>query len=282
MITIFTPTYNRAHTLPRLYKSLVAQNRPDFFEWLIVDDGSSDGTAELVKKFQDEQKISIRYYFQENAGKHIAINTALKLAKGEWFFTVDSDDYLRENALSTVQKIVEIIEKDTEGFTVIRFSDQIPFNLEDFGKKMWYEGDYEWPFHGEMIFCWRTDGAKKYPFPVFEGEKFCQESLVLRRMLAKHKVLWTDYVLLAGDYLEEGLTANLWKNMLKSPRYSMLNLSERMSAPNVTDVQKNSFAENYWDIARHAKIPFSEARKGMPWKYSARYFLQKLTEKISR
>src|SRR5690554_5941382 len=100
-ITIFTPTYNRAKTLPRLYNSLKNQTNQNF-EWVIVDDGSSDNTEELVSNWINEKNISITYYKQVNGGKHRAINKGLDLAKGELFFMVDSDDYLTKDSLETI------------------------------------------------------------------------------------------------------------------------------------------------------------------------------------
>ena len=97
MLTIFTPTYNRAHTLPRLYQSLVAQT--DFnFEWLIVDDGSQDETESVVKSF-NQKHFNIRYIKQQNSGKHIATNVGLKAANGELFTVLDSDDWFYSDAV---------------------------------------------------------------------------------------------------------------------------------------------------------------------------------------
>lgn len=103
MITIFTPTYNRAYTLPKLFESLQAQTSNNF-EWLIVDDGSSDDTRELVEHFITKADFKITYIYQENQGKHVAINTALDKASNLYFFTVDSDDYLINNALELIFK----------------------------------------------------------------------------------------------------------------------------------------------------------------------------------
>ena len=108
-ITIFTPTYNRAHTLKRLYESIKVQKYPDF-EWIIIDDGSSDGTNELVKSFIDENVIKIKYFFQENSGKHIAINKGIEEASGNLFFMVDSDDYITPDALNIIDKWEETID----------------------------------------------------------------------------------------------------------------------------------------------------------------------------
>lgn len=96
--TVFTPTYNRAHLLPRAYKSLQEQTFHDF-EWLIVDDGSTDGTESLVKQWQQEANFPIRYYWQENKGMNAAINRGVELAEGKLFVKLDSDDWLATNAL---------------------------------------------------------------------------------------------------------------------------------------------------------------------------------------
>ena len=100
LITIFTPTYNRAYTLPKLYESLKIQTNQNF-DWVIVDDGSTDDTEVLIKSFIDEGIIKITYIKQKNQGKHIAINTGVTLAKGDFFIVIDSDDYLLENCIET-------------------------------------------------------------------------------------------------------------------------------------------------------------------------------------
>src|SRR5271157_5948645 len=100
--TVFTPTYNRVRLLPRVYNSLCKQTYSNF-EWLIIDDGSTDGTPDLVKKWESEGHLSIRYYHQENQGKHIAWNKAADLARGEYFLCADSDDEFVPNSLESFQ-----------------------------------------------------------------------------------------------------------------------------------------------------------------------------------
>ena len=103
-ITVFTPTYNRAYIIENLYRSLQRQTVKDF-EWLVIDDGSTDNTQELFDKWiSEENAFPIRYYKQRNGGKCRAINRALDLAQGELFFTVDSDDYLTKDALEKVMR----------------------------------------------------------------------------------------------------------------------------------------------------------------------------------
>lgn len=103
MITVFTPTYNRAYILPVLFDSLQKQSLKNF-EWLIVDDGSTDKTAQVIKKFAQTALFEIRYIHQENQGKHVAINTGCQHAKGDLFFIVDSDDFLGNNAIEVLNE----------------------------------------------------------------------------------------------------------------------------------------------------------------------------------
>ena len=103
LITVFTPTYNRAHTLERLFDSLMAQTSREF-EWLVVDDGSTDQTESLIKEFSAKAAFSVRYIYQTNGGKHRAHNAAIKLAAGELVIILDSDDCLLPHAVEGLQE----------------------------------------------------------------------------------------------------------------------------------------------------------------------------------
>ena len=108
-LTIFTPTYNRAHTLHLGYEALKKQTCKDFV-WLIVDDGSTDNTRELVQGWMNHEKgFKIRYVYQENQGMHGAHNTAYRLIDTELNTCIDSDDYMPDDA---VEKIVTFWEKN--------------------------------------------------------------------------------------------------------------------------------------------------------------------------
>ena len=111
MITVFTPCYNRAYALQRLFESLQAQGSSDF-EWLIVDDGSTDRTDELCRGFARDANFPVRYMRQENSGKHVAINRGAVEARGEWFFIVDSDDFLPPDSIETNERYLAQIETD--------------------------------------------------------------------------------------------------------------------------------------------------------------------------
>ena len=109
-LTVFTPTFNRAYTLHKCYESLKRQSSKDFV-WLIIDDGSSDNTKEIVYKWINENEIEIRYYYQKNQGMHGAHNTAYELIDTEINTCIDSDDYMTDYA---VERIVDFWKKNKE------------------------------------------------------------------------------------------------------------------------------------------------------------------------
>ena len=113
-ITVFTPTYNRAYIIEELYRSLQRQTYSNF-EWVVVDDGSTDNTQSIFKQWEKENNVfPIRYVYQENGGKCRAINRGLQLAEGELFFTVDSDDYLTDDALEKIVTWESALTKDVK------------------------------------------------------------------------------------------------------------------------------------------------------------------------
>lgn len=278
--TIFTPTYNRAHTLPRLYNSLLSQTSKDF-EWLIIDDGSIDDTENLAKSFIEDKKINIRYYKQENAGKHIAINKALEEAQGEYIITIDSDDYLEKDAVEVCYNIKNEVQDlpDFAGFTFIHTSEQSNYDRNDYGKKRWTKlGEYQWNFKGEMQWVFKREIIKKYPFPVYRGEKFCQEAVQLLRVLRDYKILFTDNILAHGDYLEDGLSQNLYKRLLQNPKYAMLSYSEKIASMG-TEQEKLQIAKSYWDIAMKTGGGFWQNLGGIPFNYTFKVFRDKILNK---
>ncbi|PZU82693.1 MAG: glycosyltransferase family 2 protein [Chryseobacterium sp.] len=259
--TIFTPTFNRAYILPKLYNSLKYQTNKNFI-WLIVDDGSFDETKALVQEFQDENQFDIHYIFQENKGKHFAVNNGLRNAKTEFFCVIDSDDYLAEDAIEEMEKLSSKIKEDSKvaGFAFIRFSEKEDIDKSLFGRKEWLTGesDYKWEIHGEMTYCFKTKIHQEFYFPEFEGEKFCQESLVFRRIERKYRILFTDKVLAYGDYLEDGLMKNYYQLLLKNPKGSLLNIKERLQYDKVSSEEKMKLAKTYWDIASKTHRSFGE------------------------
>ena len=237
MITVFTPTYNRAYSLPRLFESLQDQSSLDF-EWIIVDDGSTDGTAELCGGFAEKARFPFRYICQENSGKHVAINRGAAEAYGEWFFIVDSDDYLPADSIEINEVYLSQVATDP-GFAGVSgvcaradgswligqgrgLEDVDPFVREVFSREYVdatsqdYRTKLKMP--GDRAEIVRTKLVRKYPFPSFEGERFISEYYLWQSISEEGlKLRWFNRVTYCGDYLDDGLTANMRKVMRKNP-----------------------------------------------------------------
>lgn len=222
-ITVFTPTYNRAYILESLYRSLQRQTCRDF-EWLIVDDGSSDNTQELVQTWVAEgNDFPIRYFRQENGGKHRAINYGLKLAKGELFFTVDSDDYLTDDALEKVLHWEAELPKEQNycgfagnlGTSVGKTPNRIFENTSFDGTALDRYGAVD----GERAMVFYTNIHREYPYPVFEDEKFMTEAVAWNRMAHDgYKMRFHNDIIWIYEYKEDGLTMAGNKLFLGNPK----------------------------------------------------------------
>jgi len=256
MITVFTPTYNRAYILPILYESLVNQSFKNF-EWIIVDDGSTDTTKELVESFLSEKNIKIRYFLQENQGKHVAINNGASDASGELFFIVDSDDYLSSDALEKLEKRFQDIKHNSEiaGIFINYSSKNLQKKTKTFDLILPEKGlkttltnlNHQYKIKGEFATAIKTEIQKAYPYPIFEGEKFCRESLVYRRIGKKYDFLFTSDKIYFADYLEDGLTVKSWKLLKKSPKGAAL-LFKEQAKENIPTKEKLIALNAYWDF----------------------------------
>lgn len=239
MITIFTPAYNRAYILPKLYESLCAQTCKDF-EWLVVDDGSSDGTEEQITNYKLQiTDFPIRYFKQENGGKHTAINRGLAEAKGELFFIVDSDDRLTPDAVETIYKDWEPVKyKNLCGISYLRgYSDgkvigddypEADHTIANFIDMRYNKG-----IGGDKAEVWVTDIMKQYPYPKFEGERFFGESWNFIQQSEGHDMLWVNKLIYVCEYLEGGLTQSGRSLRIKCPNggreMSKIAMTERFS-----------------------------------------------------
>jgi len=223
LVTVITPTYNRAYTLERLYNSLKNQTCK-LFEWIIVDDGSTDETRALVENFSREKAIEIRYFYKENGGKHTALNLAMKFVRTPLTIIVDSDDVLTSDAIETILKYHQKYHhlQDLCGFCFLRaypsgkvIGDLFPKDemISDFitmRLKEKIEGDKAEVFYSEIL--------KKFEFPVFEGEKYLPENVVWFRMAFEYKVVFVNKVIYITEYLPDGLTANSKFIFMKNPQ----------------------------------------------------------------
>lgn len=222
-LTVFTPAYNRAHTLPRTYASLCGQKNKDFI-WLIVDDGSRDDTAALVKSWQSRDNgFEIRYIYKENGGMHTAHNTAYENIDTELNVCIDSDDCLADGAVENIlNKWNQVKDKGYAG--LIGLDADLDGNLIGTGfsedlTETTLTGYYAAGGSGDKKLVYRTDVIKKYPpYPVFEGEKYVALAYKYRLIDQDYKLAVLNDVLCLVDYQTDGHSAGMWKEYVRSPR----------------------------------------------------------------
>lgn len=276
MITVFTPTYNRAHTLGRLFESLLNQTCSNF-EWIVVDDGSTDNTQELLCQLACDATFPMRYVTQRNLGKHAAINLGASLAKGEWFFIVDSDDFLSVDAIEVSSVYLNQISDDPSfaGVVGLRGLDNrtllwpigyseanlSPSARAALGKEYIdatsVEYRYKLGIPGDRAEIVRTELLHKNPFPIFNGEKFLNEDYFWQSLSdQKFKFRWFNRITYYSAYLEDGLTRNNKKAWAQSPKGSSFinNFYLQASIPFRFKPRK---AVNYIRYGRAAGMSFS-------------------------
>lgn len=222
-VTVFTPTYNRAYILDDLYHSLQRQTCMDF-EWLIVDDGSADDTKALVASWQGEENpFPIRYIYQENGGKCRAINRGLKEADGRLFFTVDSDDYLTDDAIEKVIHWDGELPADGHfcGYVGNRgiTPTQTPNRLFPGGYLDGTALDRYDQVDGERAFVFYTEIHRKYLYPEFPGEKFLTEAVTWDLMAHDgYKMRFYNDIIWIWEYKDDGLTRAGYRVFLENPQ----------------------------------------------------------------
>lgn len=225
LITVFTPSYNREHTLPKLYESLVNQSNKDF-AWLIVDDGSSDGTKSLIERWKVEGLVDIHYIYKENGGMHTAHNVAYDVIDTELNVCIDSDDYMPTNAIERIaanwdkyrndETIAGIIglDQDTQGELI---GSNFPFEHQPttLGKLYHRHG-----MKGDKKLVFRNSITKRYPrYPEFPNERLVPLDTLYMLIAADHLYLAPiNEVFCTVDYQVDGSSASILKQYFQSPR----------------------------------------------------------------
>lgn len=238
-ITVMTPTYNRAGMIGELYGSLKRQTFRNF-EWLVVDDGSTDQTQEIFERWQKEEvSFPIRYVFKENGGKHSAVNMGLDLARGELFMVVDSDDYLTDDALEKIDRWFDTIAGKPEitgvaankGYSKEETVNPL-FHESYLDKTLLemntYEEEGKKVISGERALCFYTDFHRRYKYPQFENERFVTEAVVYNRMAADgYRMRFYNDIIWIYEYKDDGLTKAGSRLFLQNPRGYGLWLREK-------------------------------------------------------
>ena len=222
-LTVFTPAYNRAHTLSRTFRSLCRQSCKDFI-WLIVDDGSTDDTAELVKTWQREENgFEIRYLFKENGGMHTAHNTAYASIDTELNVCIDSDDAMGDDAVRKIlEKWAEVRGKAYAG--LIGLDADFDGNVIGKGfpegmRETTVSGYYAAGGRGDKKLVYRTDVINSYPpYPVFPGEKYVALAYKYRLIDQDYKMAVLNEVLCNVEYQKDGSSQNMLRQYAKNPQ----------------------------------------------------------------
>lgn len=230
-LTIFTPTYNRAYILSKLYLSLTNQTSQNFV-WLIIDDGSTDDTEVEIRRWISEGKVEIIYYKQPNLGKSMAHNEGVKMTNTELFVCVDSDDFL---VVDAVEKILEFWQENREqGIVGIlafkRYSDGRPVTVMkgNFTKATLKDAYSKHYLSGDAMLIYRSDIIKQFKFPKFLGEKFVPEAYIYDLIDQKGQLLILKTALYCCEYLEDGYTKNMAKLLVKNPKGYLKYIKQRL------------------------------------------------------
>lgn len=225
MISVITPTYNRAYILPQCYESLCKQTNPEF-EWIVVDDGSTDNTEELINGFIQEGKIKIKYYNQPNGGKHRAHNLAVDKCSGELCVCLDSDDMLAPNAVEKASMVwTTSQENNCIGILALRgdleshkpICSSVPYGVS---KATMSELRDVYGFEGDTVLFFNTQILKTNKFKEFEGEKFLTEGNLYTDLDRLGYMILIDEVLYYCEYRPDGLTAKYHKLLYDNPKGS--------------------------------------------------------------
>ncbi|WP_077623697.1 glycosyltransferase family A protein [Sediminibacillus massiliensis] len=245
-LTIFTPTFNRAYTLHKCYESLKKQSCKDFV-WLIIDDGSTDETEKLVKKWQSEDIVQITYHFQDNQGMHGAHNTAYELINTELNVCIDSDDYMPDNAVERIlsfwhrygdKKYAGIVGLDASPNGKL-IGTSMPKNIKASPLITLYS---KYKVKGDKKLVYRTEIIKKTPpYPIFKGENYCPLSYKYLLVDQQYPLLIMNEILCHVEYLEDGSSMNMLNQYKANPKGFAFFRKEAMKyAPNIKEKFRES------------------------------------------
>ena len=230
MITILTPTYNRSYTLKRLFDSLIAQEDMNF-EWLVIDDGSTDTTKNLINSFEEKKLINIRYFYQENMGKPSAINLGVKKSSRDYIFIVDSDDVVTSDCISVLSSEINshLASKDTFSGLCFRkgkldgsvLGNEIRnINLE---YELYHSTNIKNLFKVDMAYCFKKNYMEKNIFPRFKNESFVPELYIWNKITDLNLVYtYMNKVIYLCEYMPDGLSANFKSQLKKNPNGFLL------------------------------------------------------------
>ena len=221
-ISVLTPTFNRANFLERVYKSLLKNKEYiQNIEWLIMDDGSTDNTKSVIEKLKDENEIEIKYYYQENQGKMVAINKLVGQATGDLIIDCDSDDYFTKDAFKVIKEEFEKHkeEKNIYGLCFLKY-DQNGKNMGNNFKKektTMFDLYFKEGETGEKAIVFYSNIRKQYKHELEKNERFVTEARMYHKMDEKYKIICVNEPIMICEYQEKGYTKNISRQFKENP-----------------------------------------------------------------
>jgi len=267
ILTVFTPTYNRAYCLNRCYESLCKQTCKNFL-WLIVDDGSTDNTREIVENWKkNENSFEIQYIYTKNGGKQRAHNVGVENCSTEIFVCVDSDDYLTSDSVEALVEIWNDIAQNHLlcGIVALKSLDSktpiggtyMPNNAKISTLHDLYN---RYHFVGDTILVYRTNILKQYPFFVAEDEKFMSESFVYEQIDQKYKLYLLNKILCICEYLPDGYSQNIINVIRNNPKgYTILKKQAVIYSKTIKEKIINTIAYLVGCLLSNEKNPINKA-----------------------
>jgi len=223
-ISVLTPTYNRAESLEKLYTSLVVNSNSNIqFEWLVMDDGSTDRTKIVVENFIKQNIVDIKYFYQENQGKMVAVNNLMKEVTGDIVFTCDSDDYLVTGAFDIIKKYADKLLNDETVYALVflKKSEHGKISGRKFSESLHRSDMFSLYFRenmtGEKVLVFKTEIRKKFKHELEADEKFVTESRMYHKMDRDYDIIGINEALEIGDYRSDGYTKNILATFTNYP-----------------------------------------------------------------
>lgn len=247
-LTVFTPTYNRAYTLHKCYESLKRQQNNDF-EWLIIDDGSTDDTCEVVKKWIEEEAVTIRYIYKKNGGMHSGYNTAYENINTELAVCIDSDDYMTDDA---IDKIISFWDQnkseDIAGIVALNIThagEVIGKNLPKISRMKVYDYYNRLGGKGDKKMVYRPELMRQFRSPEFEDERLFPTAYKYFSVDLEYDMLVLNEPLCVVEYMEDGFTRNIIKQYKKNLNSFIYYRKFILSYPNATIKHKINSSIHY-------------------------------------
>lgn len=268
ILTIFTPAYNRAYTLHKCYKSLERQTNKNF-KWLVVDDGSTDNTKELVMKWKEEADFEINYIYKNNGGMHTAHNTAYENMDTELNVCIDSDDYLTEDAVEIIVNEWEKVRNNNlAGLGALNaFEDgkvigtKFPDNLK---YSKYFDIYNKHGVKGDKKFIYRTELTRDFSYPEFDGEKYVGLDYKYKKLDEKYEIALVNKVVSIVEYMEDGSSKNMLRQYRNNPNGWRFFRLENLKIPNTSIGYK--FKESVHYISSSLILKDKKFLRKMPYK----------------